>query len=135
MRMHGRLLLAPAIAAAAIGVAAAPAAAKTVKLTIADDGAHVRLHKGDKIDISLPSNQTTPYHWVAYQKPKAKVAKLTRARYVQGPSTRLGAGGTQRYVIKAKGKGRTVFATAYEEISTGVQGTGRSDFVITILVR
>jgi predicted secreted protein len=133
---HGRLLLAAVAAVAALGATAGTAAARTVKLTIADDGAHVKVHKGDTIAIRLASNQTTPFHWVAYDKPNPKVAKLTRARYVQGanPEGMAGAGGTQQYVIEATGTGATAFATQYQEISTGAPGSGRSDFVITITV-
>jgi len=130
-----RVLPVALAAAAALGIAATPAAAKQVKLTIADDGAHVKVDKGDTIAISLPSNQTTPFHWVVTAKPKTRVAKLTSARYVQGGSNLPGAGGTQRYTIKATGTGATAFATQYQEISTGAPGRGRSDFVITITVR
>jgi predicted secreted protein len=136
MRTHGRLLLAAAASVAALGAFAGTAAARTVKLTIADDGAHVKVHKGDTISISLAANQTTPFHWVAYDKPNPKVAKLTSAKYVQGanPNGMAGVGGTQRYTIAATGKGATAFATQYQEISTGAPGRGRSDFVITITV-
>jgi predicted secreted protein len=134
MRTHGRLLLAAVAAVAGLGATASTAAAKQVKLTIADDGAHVRVAKGDTIAITLAANQTTPFHWVAYDKPNPKVARLTGARYVQGGSGMPGAGGTQRYTIKATGKGATAFATQYQEISTGAPGRGRSDFVITITV-
>jgi predicted secreted protein len=130
-----RPVLAALAAVATLGIAAGPAAAKQVKLTIADDGAHVKVDKGDTIAISLPSNQTTPFHWVVTAKPKTRVAKLTNARYVQGGSNLPGAGGTQRYTIKATGTGATAFATQYQEISTGAPGRGRSDFVITITVR
>jgi predicted secreted protein len=130
-----RPLLAALAAVATLGIAAGPAAAKQVKLTITDDGAHVKVDKGDTIAISLPSNQTTPYHWVVTAKPKASVARVTRAKYVQGGSNLPGAGGTQQYTIKATGKGATVFASQYQEISTDAPGSGRSDFVITITVR
>ena len=63
------------------------------------------------------------------------MARLTSAKYVQGGSGLPGAGGTQRYTIKATGRGATAFATQYQEISTGAPGSGRSDFVITITVR
>jgi predicted secreted protein len=130
-----RPLLAALAAVTVLGIAAGPAAAKQVKLTIADDGAHVKVDKGDTISIRLDSNQTTPYHWVVTAKPKARVAKVAKAKYVQGGSNLPGAGGTQQYVIKATGKGATAFAAQYQEISTGAPGSGRSDFVITITVR
>jgi len=130
-----RVLPVALAAAAALGIAATPAAAKQVKLTIADDGAHVRVNKGDTIAISLPSNQTTPYHWVVTTRPRARVARITSQKYVQGGSNMPGAGGTQHYTIKATGAGATAFATQYQEISTGEPGSGRSDFVITVTVR
>ena len=135
MRTDGRLLLAAVVAVATLGLGASTAAAKQVKLTIADDGAHVRVSKGDTISITLASNQTTPYHWVVTAKPKSSVAQITRSQYVQGGSNLPGAGGTQQYVIKAAGQGATAFATQYQEISTGAAGSGRSDFVITITVK
>src|SRR3954452_19274789 len=135
MRTPGRLLSAAVTAAAVLAVSAGAAAAKNVTLTVADDGAHVKVAKGDTISISLPSNQTTPFHWVVTTKPKPSVAQLTKAQYVQGGSGLPGAGGRQQYVIKATGKGATAFATQYQEISTGAPGSGRSDFVITITVR
>jgi predicted secreted protein len=130
-----RPLLAALAAVAALGTAAGPAAAKTVKLNVVDDGAHVKVDKGDTIAISLPSNQTTPYHWVVTTKPKTSVARLTSAKYVGSGSGMPGAGGQQLYTIKATGKGATAFSTQYQEISTGAPGSGRSDFVITITVR
>jgi predicted secreted protein len=130
-----RPILAALAAVATLGIAAAPAAAKQVKLTIADDGAHVKVDKGDTIAISLPSNQTTPFHWLVTTRPKPRVAKLTSAKYVQGGSNLPGAGGAQHYTIKATGTGATAFASQYQEISTGAPGSGRSDFVITITVR
>lgn len=134
MRMHGRLLLAPVAAAAALAVAAGPAAAKQVNLTIADTGGTVSVKKGDTISITLAANQTTPYHWVVTARPKPSVARVTRSRYIQGGSNLPGAGGTQRYVIRATGKGRTGFETEYQELNTGQPGSGRSDFAITIKV-
>ncbi len=135
MRTHGRLLIAAVAAVAALGVSAATAAAKNVRLTIADDGAHVKVHKGDTISISLASNQTTPYHWVVTSRPKARVARVTQARSTSraAPASPAPAGRSS-YVDQAKGTGATAFATQYQEISTGAPGTGRSDFVITITV-
>jgi len=135
MRMHGRFLVGPAAALAALAVAAGPAAAKQVKLTIDDTGSTVAVKKGDTISISLASNQTTPYHWKVTTKPKASVARVTRDQYLQSGADRPGAGGTQRYVIKATGKGTTAFATQYQEISTDAVGSGRSDFKIAIKVK
>lgn len=130
-----RPLLVALAATAALGIAAHPASAKQVKLTIADDGAHVRINQGDTIAISLPSNQTTPYHWVVTTRPKTSVARVTKAKYVDGASNLPGSGGTQQYTIKGTGKGATSFASQYQEISTAAPGSGRSDFVITITVR
>ncbi len=135
MRMSGRLLLAPVVAAVAIGVAASPAAAKQVKLTIADTGKTVSVSKGDTISISLASNQTTPYHWVVTTKPNAKVAKVTKAKYVGAGTGVPGEGGQQQYVIAAKGAGKTSFKTEYQEISSGEVGSGKSTFAITIKVK
>jgi predicted secreted protein len=130
-----RLALVPAAALAALAVTAVPASAKQVKLSIADTGKTVMVSKGDTIAITLPSNQTTPYHWVIVGKPSTKVAKVTRNQYVGSGSGVPGAPGHQYYTIAAKGTGKTNFTAQYQEISTGEEGTGKSAFSIAIKVR
>jgi predicted secreted protein len=130
-----RLAFAPLAAVAALAVAAVPASAKQVRLTIKDTGKTVVVHKGDTIAIALPSNQTTPYHWVVTGKPNAKVARVTRNQYVASNSGTPGAPGRQHYTIAARGTGKTNFTAQYQEISSGEEGTGQSEFSIAIRVR
>jgi predicted secreted protein len=132
--MQARLLMS-ATTLAALALTASPAAAKQVALTIADSGTTVSVHRGDTIAIALAANQTTPFHWVVTRKPQTTVARVTSSRYVQGTTGLAGAPGMQRYRLKATGKGRTAFATQYQEISSGTVGTGKSTFSVTIRVR
>jgi predicted secreted protein len=132
--MQARLLM-PAATLAALTLTASPAAAKQVALTIADTGKTVTVHEGDTIAIALKANQTTPFHWVVTTRPKARVARVVSARYVQGTTGLAGAPGTQRYRLRATGAGRTSFTTEYQEISSGAVGSGPSTFSVTIRVR
>jgi predicted secreted protein len=132
--MQARLLM-PAATLAALALTASPAAAKQVALTIADTGRTVTVHQGDTIAIALASNQTTPFHWVVTTHPRAAVARVVSARYVEGDTGLAGAPGVQRYRLRATGAGRTSFKTEYQEITSGDVGTGKSTFSVTIRVR
>src|SRR5712691_1018210 len=111
-----RRLLLPLAALAAFAVAASPASAKQVKLTIADSGQAVSVHKGDTILVTLASNQTTPFHWAVTTKPKSSVLKVASSKYVAPGQGVPGQGGTQVYKLKATGKGSTTFTAEYVEI-------------------
>jgi predicted secreted protein len=128
-----RRLLLPVAALAAFAVAASPAAAKQVTLTKTASGKTVTVHKGDTIAISLASNETTGYEWKVGTKPARAVAKVTVDKYdAATPGSPPGSGGTQRYVIKATGKGTTSFATTYAQAGSGNVG---SKFTIKIRVK
>jgi inhibitor of cysteine peptidase len=135
MRKHGRFLLAAAAATAALGLTAGPAAAKTINLTIADSNDVQTVQVGDVIRVTLPANQTTPYHWKVTTKPKRSVAKITKAKYVGSTTGVPGSPGKQIYVIKAVGQGRTRMVAEYQEISTGATGGKDSTMVLAIVVR
>jgi predicted secreted protein len=121
-----RRLLLPVAALAAFAVAASPAAAKQVKLTKAASGTTVTVHVGDTIAIALAANETTGYRWTVGTRPAAAVARLTTSRYVAPGNGVPGQGGTQRYVIKALGTGRTRFATSYAQVGSGDKGASFS---------
>jgi predicted secreted protein len=130
-----RRLLLPVAALATLALAATPAAAKQVQLTIADDGRTIAVAPGDTLVVTLDANQTTPFHWVVTQRPKPSVVRISSAKYVQPSAPIPGKGGTQRYVLKAVGGGLTRFHAQYQEISTGHrQGTG-SIFAVRIRVK
>jgi predicted secreted protein len=128
-----RRLVLPVAALAAFAVAASPAAAKQVKLTKADSGKTVTVHKGDTIAISLASNETTGYSWKVGTTPSRKVARVTTDKYIAARrGSPPGSGGTQSYVIKAVGKGSTAFATTYTQVGSGNVGP---KFAIKIRVK
>jgi inhibitor of cysteine peptidase len=133
--MHGRILRVGAATVAALTLAAAPAAAKQVSVTIADTGKTITVTRGDTVKVSLDSNVSTPFRWVVTQKPKRAIARVTQDRYVAPAEVLPGAGGTQVYVIRATGKGQTRFQTQYQSITTGRPGDGATTFAVRIRVR
>jgi predicted secreted protein len=136
MRTHGRLLVAAAATVAALSLSTSVAVAKTINLKIDDTNDVQVVHVGDLIKVSLPANNTTPYHWKITHQPNKKVAKVVKTSYVQGGKSGLaGAPGTQKYVVKAVGKGKTVIVMRYLEISTGVGGGKDSAMDLPIIVK
>ncbi|HEU4657857.1 MAG TPA: protease inhibitor I42 family protein [Capillimicrobium sp.] len=133
--MHGRLLLAPlAVAAVATGVAASPAAARTVTVTDQDSGDQVTVRPGDRIRIELDANPSTGYHWEITRTPKRRVARVVSSTYVADPVDPgvVGSGGTQVTVLKARHRGRTMLGMQYQPPGSGGSG---SDFDLWIRVR
>jgi len=119
--MHGRLLL-PLAALLALALPAAPAAAHRIALTAPDSGSTVRAHVGDRIVIALDANETTGYRWSVTTRPRPAVARVTRDRYVAQETEVVGSGGTQRYVIRVRGRGRTTFRATYAQAGSGDVG-------------
>lgn len=131
--MHGRLLL-PLAALLALALPAAPAAARTIALTDDDSGSTVTARVGDRIAIALDANETTGYRWTVTAKPDSSVAKLVVSRYVPDAAEpgMVGSGGTQRYAIRARARGRTAFTATYAQVGSG--DVGRT-FTIKIRVK
>lgn len=133
--MHGRRLIAPlALAAAAVAVAAGPAAAKTVQVTESDSGDLVTVKPGDRIRIVLDANATTGYHWEVTDAPKRRVARVASSRYVADPAEPgvVGSGGRQVTIVQAVRRGRTSVGMSY--LAPGTNEAG-SDFDLFIRVR
>jgi predicted secreted protein len=132
--MHGRLLASLAAVAAALTVAAAPAAAKTVTVGESDSGDLVTVRKGDKIRVVLDANPSTGYSWKITAQPNPRVAKIRSSRYVADPTDgpMVGSGGRQITVLKAKRWGRTRLGMEY--VPPGEQAGG-SQFDLFIRVK
>jgi predicted secreted protein len=129
--MHGRILL-PLAPLAALVVAVAPAAARQVTVTAADSGSRLMLHPGDRVRVVLDANATTGYRWVVGKRPARAVARVSSSAY-RAPSEGLpGAGGTQVFVLRATGPGRTNFGATYQQVGSGDVGR---DFGLRIRVR
>ncbi len=132
MRAMHRRLLVPAAALTALALSATPAAAKTIAVTEAADGTTVVARAGDTIRIALASNPTTGYDWAITRRPARAVAILRSARYVPPAASMPGAGGVQRYVLRARGAGTTRFAARYAQAGSGDVG---QTFSIQLRVR
>lgn len=132
--MHGRLLLAPLVVVALAAGAAAPAAAKTVRVSASDAGDLVTVARGDRIKIVLDANETTGYRWLITDKPAKRVAKVVSSRYVADAADPMvvGSGGRQITVLKAVGRGRTMIGMDYVQVGSGDEG---SDFDLFVRVR
>jgi predicted secreted protein len=132
--MHGRHLLTPLAVAALAAGAAAPATAKTIQVTAEEAGSLVKASSGDRIRIALPANQTTGYRWVTTNKPRRRVARIVRSRYVADRTDPpvIGSGGEQIVVVKARRRGRTMLSLQYRQVGSDKAG---SDFDLWIRVR
>ena len=130
--MHGRRLTAAALGAAALLVAAAPAAARQVDVTKSMSGTTVTVRAGDTIRISLPANETTGYRWGLVKRPDRFIARITRRHLRQNGGGMPGAGGTQIFRLRGTGAGRTRFAAAYAQVGSGTVG---DTFSLRIRVR
>ena len=73
-------------------------------LTRQDNGRVVEVKVGDAISVDLPENPTTGYSW-AIDSIDAKRLEADAPTY-HGEGAGLGAGGTRRWVFRARAPGR-----------------------------
>jgi predicted secreted protein len=132
--MHGRRLIPLAIASLALGLAAAPASAKTVQVTEQDAGDEVTVRPGDRIRIVLPANETTGYRWEVTKQPRRRVARVVSSTYVphQVDPPLVGSGGDQVTIVRAVRRGSTSLGMRYTQVGSNDLG---SSFDLFIRVR
>lgn len=106
-------------------------AAKSVNLTMKDDGRTVQVPTGDTLIVTLDSNASTGFHWMLTGKPDPRVVVLVGSKYVAPATNLVGAGGQEVWRFRAVGAGSTDLRLTYER-STGE--TAGQPFGITIEV-
>jgi inhibitor of cysteine peptidase len=122
----------------ALFVSAAPAAAKTVRLTEEDSGKKLRVRAGDRVVIRLAENPSTGYRWKVTRRPDRVVARVTRSKYEAEPTESeggppvVGSGGTRTVRLRAVGAGRTAMRLTY--VAAGDRPNG-GRFRVTLRVR
>ena len=95
----------------------------------------VRLDRGDRITIVLPSNPSTGYSWRVARKPNARVLRLVRTRFTppdEKPPV-VGAPGTFEAEFEAVGAGRTTARLDY--VGPGRDRPVGERFTLTAIVR
>lgn len=122
--MHGRRLAPIALATLALGLAAAPAPARTIEVGEEQAGDRVSARPGDRIRIVLDANETTGYRWLVAQAPDRRVARVVASRYVADPAEPgvVGSGGEQITVVRAVRRGSTSIDLRYVQVGSESEG-------------
>ena len=68
---------------------------------------------GSKFIILLDSNRTTGYQWQLAERLDNSVLKAESSEYIVPEKKLIGAGGKERWVFKAVGKGKTTASFEY----------------------
>ncbi len=102
-------------APAADANAAAPAAAKEVRLNNGDNGKTVKVAVGGTVTLTLESNPTTGFSWEKTDKVDKDILKLEKNDYKQKdhPAGMVGVGGTTVIVYRALKKGNAKIDLTY----------------------
>jgi predicted secreted protein len=117
---------------------AGPAAAQNDIRVVTDLPAKVRLIPGEKVRITLPTNRTTGYTWIATggccTKNDKRVARISQGRYSApaNPEGLVGAPGETTWTITALRAGTTTFTIVTRP--PGVQNTMQDEEVGTLRV-
>ena len=95
--------------------AAAPAAAKEVRLNDGDNGKSVKVAVDGHIVLTLEANATTGFSWTGTDKVDKDILKLEKNDYVENsnPNGMLGVGGRNTIVYRALKKGKTKIDLTY----------------------
>jgi inhibitor of cysteine peptidase len=112
--MNGKRVLGIALAAVALAVLAVAAGCGTSTDTLdeGDSGSTVSLGVGDRIEVTLPSNQTTGYQWVVTD--LGPLTQVGESEYDAPSSTGVvGAGGTEKFTFEAKKTGSGTLTLEY----------------------
>jgi predicted secreted protein len=130
-----RTILAGCLAALVLAIGAQGASAMTAQLTQGDSGRTVYLRKGDKVEVTVAENQSTPYAWKVQKRSSARVLKLTSSKYITSPAPPgiVGAPGKHVYKFTATGRGTTSFKAGNTYVGQGHRVAQK--FSLKIVVR
>ena len=78
----------------------------TVRLTEADDKSSIELHKGDRLEITLPANPTTGFQWEIKTVNTDMLHPVGEPKFVPS-SNAAGSGGTVALSFEATASGQT----------------------------
>lgn len=113
------VLVVSACALAACGSDADPAAPGTVALTQQDSGRTVSVRSGDRITVTLESNQTTGFAWQLTVEPSSDVLSVEGSEYVAPDTDLVGAGGQEVWRFRVVGEGATSLELTYRRSFSG----------------
>lgn len=76
--------------------------------------ANLTVSNGTRLILNLEGNQTTGYRWMVKLDPEdTKVLEVTEGVYEADDSGLIGAGGTYKFIIKAREKGEAKIVAQY----------------------
>lgn len=93
-------------------------------VTEADNGAAVRLERGEELEICLTGNPTTGYRWEVGAYDAAVVARMEGPRYAADDSGgKVGTGGRYYTVFEAVQRGQTEIVMTYRQAGNADPGS------------
>lgn len=93
----------------------------------------ITLAVGGRATIRLESNATTGYQWAAVSGPDPAVATVVSTNYRPSGSDRVGAGGTQDFVVEGVAAGTTTLELGYSRPwEEGTPPSETASFPITV---
>ncbi|MDH7479419.1 MAG: protease inhibitor I42 family protein [Syntrophomonadaceae bacterium] len=103
-----------------------------IELDESNNGQKIRVFKGQKVELSLPSNPSTGYSWSYRQQPDGNIIKQTGHQYLPPDSGLIGGGGTEHWTFQAVAPGETGLVLVYSRPWESVQPLKR--FMLTFEV-
>ncbi len=96
--------------------------AKSVELSVKDNGKDVQLRPGDELTVTLESNASTGFRWVLVEKPDPAILELAGSDYIAATTDLLGAPGEEVWRFEAVESGETILELSYQRASGETSG-------------
>lgn len=83
----------------------------TITVTECDDGAQVRVHVGDTLELRLPENATTGYRWALDERDSEVFGPCEK--HGEYPCKTTGSGGEAVFRVKVRAAGHAALRAKY----------------------